>query len=624
MDFFNYKRRPTVDVHVGNIVMGGNFPVVVQTMTSTNTLDTEASVAQCERIIAAGADLIRLTTQGVREANNLREIRRQLRDRGYGTPLSADIHFNPRAAEVAATIAEKVRINPGNFVDKQKTFAELVYTDEEYAKELEKIRSKVIPFLRICKEHGTAVRIGVNHGSLSDRIMSRYGDTPEGMVESCMEYLRIAVEEDFTDIVISMKASNTLLMTKAVRLLVATMDKEGIHFPLHLGVTEAGDGEDGRMKSAVGIGALLSDGLGDTIRVSLSEDPEAEVPVARKLVDYVAQRDGHPHIKADLYPGFSPFSTERRETDAVWNIGGEHLPVVVSDRSKIDDMSINPHFIPDYIYVGSRVPDNFPKGMKSIVDYDAWEERIDNYPLFTVENIDKMENCTTAVKFLRISYPDLSENVIRILKNDPKVVVILTTNHLNGVGEQRAFFHALLNAECRVPVILQRNYMEDVAEDIQVKAGVDFGTVLLDGFGNGIMMSNEGKIDIVNLDAYAFGILQAARVRTSKTEFISCPSCGRTLFDLQTTVALIKKHFSHLKHLKIGVMGCIVNGPGEMADADYGYVGAEHGKISLYRKKELVEKNIPQAEAVEHLIQLIKDHGDWIEPETEPEVLHNI
>ena len=615
MDFFNYKRRPTIDVHVGTVTMGGNYPVVVQTMTSTNTLDTEGSVAQCERIIAAGADLIRLTTQGVREANNLREIHGQLREKGYDIPLSADIHFNPRAAEVAATVAEKVRINPGNFVDKQKTFAELVYTDEEYARELEKIRSKVIPFLRICKEHGTAVRIGVNHGSLSDRIMSRYGDTPEGMVESCMEYLRIAMEEGFTDIVISMKTSNTLLMTKAVRLLVATMDREDIHFPLHLGVTEAGDGEDGRMKSAVGIGALLSDGLGDTIRVSLSEDPEAEVPVARKLVDYVNARIGHEPIEGRVFPGFSPFSTERRETDAVWNIGGDHLPVVISDRSKVDDMSVNPHFIPDYIYVGGRLPADFPKGMKSIVDYPAWEERIDNFPLFTVETLDRIKGCNAPVKFLLLSYPELSEEVLAFLKETPKVAVILTTSHLNGVGEQRAFFHALLNAGCRVPVILRRSYREDNPEDIQVKGGVDFGTVLLDGFGNGIMMGNEGKISITDMDAYAFGLLQAARVRTSKTEFISCPSCGRTLFDLQTTVALVKRHFSHLKHLKIGVMGCIVNGPGEMADADYGYVGAEHGKISLYRKKELVEKNIPQAEAVEHLIQLIKDHGDWIEPE---------
>ncbi|ULB35224.1 MULTISPECIES: 4-hydroxy-3-methylbut-2-en-1-yl diphosphate synthase [Proteiniphilum] len=615
MDFFNYKRRPTVDVHIGNITMGGNYPVIVQTMTNTNTLDTEASVAQCERIVAAGADLIRFTTQGVREANNLREIHRQLREKGYTIPLSADIHFNPRAAEVAATIAEKVRINPGNYVDKQKTFAELEYTDEEYSAELEKIRAKVATFLQICKEHGTAVRIGVNHGSLSDRIMTRYGDTPEGMVESCMEYLRIAMEEGFTDIVISMKASNTLLMAKAVRLLVATMDKEGIHFPLHLGVTEAGNGEDGRMKSAVGIGALLSDGMGDTIRVSLSEDPEAEVPVARKLVDYVMQRQNHPPIEGRQFPGFSPFSTDRRETEAVWNVGGDYVPVVISDRSNTQDMTINSHFIPDYIYVGKQVPENFPKGMKSIVDFDCWEEIIDNYPLFTVGNISNIGNCSAGVKFLRISYPELTAEVLSVLKNSPGVVVVLTTVHPNGVGEQRAFFHALLNGECHVPVILQRSYFEDEPEDLQIKGGADFGTVLLDGFGNGIMMSNQGKIDITDVDAYSFGILQAARVRTSKTEFISCPGCGRTLFDLQATVALVQKHFSHLKHLKIGVMGCIVNGVGEMADADYGYVGAEHGKISLYRKKQLVEKNIPQSEAVEHLIQLIKDHGDWIEPE---------
>ena len=614
MDYFNYKRRPTIDVPVGNTFMGGNYPIVIQTMTNTNTLDTEASVAQCERIIESGADLIRLTTQGVREANNLREIHQQLRDKGYTTPLSADIHFNPRAAHVAATIAEKVRINPGNYVDKQKTFAEIEYSDEEYALELEKIRAKVVPFLEICKEHGTAVRIGVNHGSLSDRIMTRYGDTPEGMVESCMEFLRIAMEENFTDIVISMKASNTLLMTKAVRLLVATMDKENIHFPLHLGVTEAGNGDDGRMKSAVGIGALLSDGMGDTIRVSLSEDPEAEIPVARKLVEYVESRKGHQPIEAELYPHFSPYSMDKRETKPVWNVGGEHLPVVVSDRSKIDDMSINPHFIPDYIYVGKKVPKNFPKGMKSLVDFAGWEDKVDNFPMFDIESMGEIRDCNARAKFLKLSYLDLSDSMITFLKDSKNVVVILTTNHLNRVGEQRAFFHKLQNVQCDIPVILHQEYKEDEAEDIQIKGGVDFGTLFLDGFGNGIMMSNEGKIDISDLDAYSFGLLQASRVRTSKTEFISCPGCGRTLFDLQTTVALIQKHFSHLKHLKIGVMGCIVNGVGEMADADYGYVGAEHGKISLYRKKQLVEKNIPQAEAVDRLIQLIKNHGDWTDP----------
>ena len=621
MDFFNYKRRPTINVKVGNTYMGSSYPVVVQTMTNTNTLDTEASVAQCERIIESGADLIRLTTQGVREANNLKEIHKQLRDKGYSTPLSADIHFNPRAAHVAATIAEKVRINPGNFVDKQKTFAEIEYSDEEYALELQKIRDKVVPFLEICREHGAAVRIGVNHGSLSDRIMTRYGDTPEGMVESCMEFLRIAMDVGFTDIVISMKASNTLLMTKAVRLLVDTMDKEDLHFPLHLGVTEAGNGDDGRMKSAVGIGALLSDGMGDTIRVSLSEEPEAEIPVAQKLIEYVELRNDHSKIDIQAYPGFSPFSMDKRETDKVWNIGGEQLPVVISDRSNISDMTINTHFIPDYIYVGENVPENFPKGMKSIVNFENWEDKIDNFPMFSLHSSEIQEggnpikSCNAKVKFLKLTYSDLSDKMLQFLKENPGVVVILSTDHINRVGDQRAFFHKLLNNDCRVPVVLQNSYNENEAEDIQIKAGVDFGTLFLDGFGNGIMMSNEGALEIEDVDAYSFGILQASRVRTSKTEFISCPGCGRTLFDLQSTVALVQKHFSHLKHLKIGIMGCIVNGVGEMADADYGYVGAEHGKISLYRKKQLVEKNIPQAEAVEHLIQLIKDNGDWIEPE---------
>lgn len=614
MDFFNYYRRPTIDVHIGNITMGGNHPIVLQTMTNTNTLDTDASVAQCERIIAAGAQLIRLTAQGVREAENLRNIKQQLCQKGYSIPLSADIHFNPRAAEAAAKIVEKVRINPGNFVDKQKTFAHLEYTDEEYLQELQKIRVKVVEFLNVCKEYGTAVRIGVNHGSLSDRIMSRYGDTPQGMVESCMEYLHIALDEGFTDIVISMKASNTLLMTKAVRLLVDRMDKEDIHFPLHLGVTEAGNGEDGRIKSAVGIGALLSDGLGDTVRVSLSEDPEAEIPVARKLVDYVLQRQGHPKIEGKIFEGFDPFSTDRRDTSAVRNIGGDFVPVVISDRSRTKDMTIHRHFIPDFMYVGASIPANFPKGMKAIVDYEQWLNEIDRFPLFTVQNMNEIPNSGADVNFLQISYPQLSDEVLNMLKTYPNVVAILTTDHVNGVGEQRAFFHALLNADCRVPVILQRQYAENDPEDIQVKGGADFGTVLLDGFGNGIMLSNVGAISPVEIDSYAFGILQAARVRTSKTEFISCPSCGRTLFDLQTTVALIKQHFSHLKHLKIGVMGCIVNGPGEMADADYGYVGAEHGKISLYKKKQLVEKNIPQEQAVERLIQLIKDNGDWVDP----------
>ncbi len=617
MNYFNYKRRPTVDVRIGNLPLGGNHPVVVQTMTNTNTLDTEASVAQCKRIIASGAELIRLTAQGVREAENLRNIRDALRQKGYTTPLSADIHFNPRAAVAAAAIVEKVRINPGNFVDKQKLFEEKTYTNEEYAQEIEKIRDKFTAFLDVCKQHGTAVRIGVNHGSLSDRIMSRYGDTPEGMVASCMEYLRIAVEERFTDIVISMKASNTLLMTKAVRLLVDAMDKEDMHFPLHLGVTEAGDGEDGRIKSAVGIGALLSDGLGDTIRVSLSEDPEKEIPVARKLVDYIALRQNHAPIAGEEYPLFSPFSTDRRKTEPVRNIGGDFVPVVISDRSKTQDVSTDIRFIPDYIYVGKSVPSNFRKGMKAIVDYPFWENETDRFPMFTSRNIQNMKGIHCGIKFVQLAYPELTDKVVELLKSEESIVVVLRTSHTNGVGEQRAFFHKLMTAGCAIPVVINREYEEDEDEELQIKAGADFGTLFLDGFGNGIMLSNRGKLSPKELDKNAFGILQAARVRTSKTEFISCPGCGRTLFDLQSTVAVIKKNFSHLKHLKIGIMGCIVNGPGEMADADYGYVGAERGKISLYKKKELVEKNIPQEEAVQRLIRLIKNNGDWVEPEEE-------
>jgi len=583
-------------------------------MTSTNTNDTEASTDQVIRIVEAGSDYVRLTAQGVREAENLRNIKDAIRAQGYTTPLIADIHFNPRAAEAAARIVEKVRINPGNFVDRVKTFATFEYTDEEYAQEIEKIRAKLTPLIDICKEHNTAIRIGVNHGSLSDRIMSRYGDTPEGMVESCMEFLHIFIEQGFTDIVISMKTSNTVVMAKAVRLLIARMEKEGLAFPLHLGVTEAGDGEDGRIKSAVGIGSLLADGIGDTIRVSLSEDPEYEIPVAKKLVDYIVQRENHPEIIATANENFSPFSTDRRETCTVGNIGGDHLPVVISDRSQ-GNYELNSHFLPDFIYVGKELPVEAPRAIPSIINIEGWKGEKNTYPLFEVSSLEEMKENSAAVKFLRLSYPELNTRVIEVLKADKTIVVILTTNHVNGVGEQRAFIHTLMNNGCDTPVIIDRKYTEVEPEDLQVKAAADMGTLFLDGFGNGVMLRNEGSIPKKDIDAYMFGILQASRVRTSKTEYISCPSCGRTLFDLQTTVALVKSATSHLKHLKIGIMGCIVNGPGEMADADYGYVGAERGKISLYKKKSLIEKNIPSAEAVERLVQLIKDNGDWIDPE---------
>lgn len=614
MNYFNYKRRLSSETHIGNTPLGGKNPIRVQSMTNTNTNDTEASAEQVIRIVEAGADYVRLTAQGVREAENLKNIKEVVRSKGYNTPLIADIHFNPRAAEAAARIVEKVRINPGNFVDRVKTFETFEYTDEEYAQEIEKIRAKLIPLLDICKEHKTAIRIGVNHGSLSDRIMSRYGDTPEGMVESCMEFLHICIDENFRDIVISMKTSNTVVMSKAVRLLIERMEKEGLNFPLHLGVTEAGDGEDGRIKSAVGIGSLLSDGIGDTIRVSLSEDPEYEIPVARKLVAYMSKKENHPEIIAETSSKFSPFSTERRETYIVENIGGDNLPVVISDRSQ-GNFEFNPHFLPDYIYVGKQLSSTAPRAIPSIIDIDGWKGEKNTYPLFDSSNWERTKEADSAIKFLKLSYPELQKEIIPLLKNDNRIVIIITTNHINGVGEQRAFIHTLMNNDCNTPVILNRQYTENESEDLQIKSSADFGTIFLDGFGNGIMMQNAGDISLKNIDAYMFGILQAARVRTSKTEYISCPSCGRTLFDLQTTVALVKKATSHLKHLKIGVMGCIVNGPGEMADADYGYVGAERGKISLYKRKNLIEKNIPSEMAVDRLVQLIKDNGDWEEPD---------
>lgn len=614
MNFFNYKRRISSETQIGDTPLGGNSPIRIQSMTSTNTNDTEASAEQSIRIIEAGADYVRLTAQGVREAENLKNIKEEIRKKGYNTPLIADIHFNPRAAEAAALYVEKVRINPGNFVDGAKRFEGKEYTDEEYAQEIEKIRTKFISFLDICKEHKTAVRIGVNHGSLSDRIMTRYGDTPEGMVESCMEFLRICVEQDFHDIAISMKASNTLVMTQAVRLLVKQMDEEGLNFPLHLGVTEAGDGEDGRIKSAVGMGALLSDGIGDTVRVSLSEDPEYEVPVAKKMVDYVLERTNHLPIDAQVNKDYSQFSSIRRKTYRVGNIGESQLPVVISDRSN-GSFDFDVHFLPDYIYVGNSLSEKTPRSISVIVDAEGWKGEKNTYPLFDKTNYKNIVNSDAEINFLKIGYPDLSAETIEFLKSRKDIVIILSTNHTNGVGEQRAFIHTLMNNDCEIPVIIHRSYNENEPEDIQIKAGVDFGTVFLDGFGNGIMIENTGSISQKKTDACAFGILQASRIRTSKTEYISCPSCGRTLFDLQSTVAKIKESTAHLKHLKIGIMGCIVNGPGEMADADYGYVGAERGKVSLYKKQECIKKNIPSDLAVERLIQLIKDNNDWVEPD---------
>ena len=479
--------------------------------------------------------------------------------------------------------------------------------DEEW---IEKIRERFVPFLNICKAHGTAIRIGVNHGSLSDRIMSRYGDTPEGMVASCMEFLRICREENFPDVVISIKASNTVVMVRTVRLLVRTMEAENMHYPLHLGVTEAGDGEDGRIKSAVGIGTLLCDGIGDTIRVSLSEDPEAEMPVARKLVDYIRERENHRPIEASMAPGFDTVATCRRISRVVEGIGGTFPPVVISDRSN-GDFEFDHLSLPDYIYIGKEDPDNLPDNFRLLVDAHFWKERPNAFPCFIASEAEELKDYDCPLKFIRLTYMDLTDRMLEILKADKTVVVLLSTHHRNGVGSQRAAMHKLLMAGCDVPVVLHRDFRETDVELLQLKSAADFGTLLLDGFGDGLMLHNEGCEAVVS-DRCMFGILQATRTRISKTEYISCPSCGRTLYDLQTTIARIKEATSHLKGLKIGIMGCIVNGPGEMADADYGYVGAGRGQISLYKGKECVLKNIPEEDAVERLVQLIKENGDWV------------
>ncbi len=611
-DLFNYSRRETSEVNIGAVPLGGLHPIRIQSMTNTSTQDTEACVEQAKRIVDAGGEYVRLTTQGVKEAENLMNINIGLRSQGYMVPLIADVHFNPKVADVAAQYAEKVRINPGNYVDPGRTFKQLEYTDEEYAQELQKIRHRFVPFLNICKENHTAIRIGVNHGSLSDRIMSRYGDTPEGMVESCMEFLRICVEEQFHDVVISIKASNTVVMVKTVRLLAAVMEKEGMAFPLHLGVTEAGDGEDGRIKSALGIGALLADGLGDTIRVSLSEEPEAEIPVARKLVDYITARRDHPYIPGIEAAGFNYLSPSRRKTNAVRNIGGDHLPVVLADRMD-DNTEVNPQFTPDYIYAGRELPAVREANVEYILDADVWTGEAGTWPAFNHAQLPLMGMCQAELKFLFMPYMAQTDEVIACLKVHPEVVIVSQSNHSNRVGEHRALVHQLMSEGVENPVIFFQHYQEDIAEDLQIKAAADMGALIFDGLCDGIFLFNQGSLSHAVTDATAFGILQAGRIRTSKTEYISCPGCGRTLFNLQHTIARIKEATSHLKGLKIGIMGCIVNGPGEMADADYGYVGAGRGKVSLYKRKECIEKNIPEEEAVEKLIELIKRNGDYTE-----------
>ena len=588
---FNYTRRPSDRIQIGKVLVGGDQPVRVQSMANTDTNDIAGSVAQCLRIVEAGGEIVRFTTQGIREAESIGKIHAALRDQGCEVPLVADIHFNANAADVAATQVEKVRINPGNYVGSIKIGDTSDYTDDEFAREYEKIRARFIPFLNICKEHGTAIRIGVNHGSLSERMMNRYGDTSRGMVESCLEFLNICKEQNFTSVVISMKTSNTVMMVETVRLLVAEMEAADLHFPLHLGVTEAGDGEDGRIKSAVGIGALLADGIGDTIRVSLSEEPEAEIPVGRLLVSYVSTRKGHAPIQAVESTEVSRFEYRRRKTHAVANIGGENVPVVIAPSDG------GYAVVPDYI-----LSDNKVQGATGEL-----------FPIYTVKDLDALQEDASAIKFLKLNYPDLNPIVIDVLKTRTDLVVLLQTDHQNGVAEQRAFFHALLNAGSTVPVVLARSYAENDLQYLQIKAAADLGVLFIDGLGDGILLENKGNISAEAINSVAFGILQASRVRVTKTEFISCPGCGRTMFKLQTVIARVKARTSHLKGLKIGIMGCVVNGPGEMADADYGYVGAGRGKVSLYKKKDCLERNIPEDEAVDKLIGLIKQNGDWHE-----------
>ena len=618
-DLFNYRRRATTTVHVGATEIGGENPIRVQSMTTTNTNDTAACVEQAKRIIEAGGELVRLTTQGRREAENLRNINSALRAEGYTTPLVADVHFNAGVADVAALYAEKVRINPGNYVDTARKFQKIEYADEaEYQQELRKIDERLMPFIKICKENHTAVRIGVNHGSLSDRIMSRYGDTPEGIVESCMEFLRIFKREQFNDVVISIKASNTVVMVHSVRLLVSEMEKEGMSYPLHLGVTEAGEGEDGRIKSAVGIGALLADGIGDTIRVSLSEEPEAEIPVAKHLVEYIGKKAGHLPIPGKTAADFDYLRPERRKTKAVGNIGGNNVPVVIASSLLTSQSSKTANQAPDYVYVGSNIPETLNAETRYIADFGAYSEYITAhpdkedkaiYPIFPHNAIPFIGAVKANMKFLVLQYGAPSDEYIACLKAHPEVVVVCMSNHQNRLGEQRALVHELTANGVENPVVFCQMYRHTNEEkgDFQLEAAADMGALMMDGLCDGIWLLNDGDIPADIITDTAFGILQAARLRTTKTEYISCPGCGRTLYDLRTTIARIKEATKDMKGLKIGIMGCIVNGPGEMADADYGYVGAGVGKISLYRQKECVEKNIPEDEAVEHLLKLIEN-----------------
>jgi (E)-4-hydroxy-3-methylbut-2-enyl-diphosphate synthase len=614
--------------------MGGNHPIRIQSMTTTNTMDTIATVEQSIRMIDAGCEYVRITAPSKKEAENLANIKIELKNRGYETPLIADIHFTPNAAEVAARIVEKVRINPGNFVDRKK-FEQIEYTDAEYDGEIQRIRDRFLPLVNICKEYGTAMRIGTNHGSLSDRILSRYGDTPMGMVESALEFLRICRAENYHEIILSMKSSNPLVMVQAYRLLVNRMDAEGMDYPLHLGVTEAGEGEDGRIKSALGIGTLLEDGLGDTIRVSLTEEPEYEIPVAKTLVDRYKNRSTHDEIPEIDQNPILPFEYNPRKTHTVLNIGGENVPRVINDLNLLDE--VTPKTLSelgytyfekedkwgisdvacDFIDIGKKeINFEIPGTLGIIQAYSVWKnsKKDRHYPFLDLDQYMDGTDFHPQLNMLYMTYPQLSEEVISKIKNDSTIVLFSDTYNEHGMAEQRRMFVKLMNAGCTSPVIIGRAYGDLSTEDLQVYASTDMGALMVDGLGDGVYIAAERCGSLSTVNGTAFGVLQASRTRITKTEYISCPSCGRTLFDLQETTARIRSRTEHLKGVKIGIMGCIVNGPGEMADADYGYVGTGVGKITLYKGQEVVSKNMPSEEADEALIQLIKEHGDWVEP----------
>ena len=642
-----YKRRKTITINIGDLPMGSDYPIRVQSMTTVDTMDTQGSIDEVVRMVDSGCEYVRITAPSVKEAQNLENIRNGLHKIGIHVPLIADIHFTPNAAELAAKIVEKVRINPGNYADR-KRFEVIDYTDASYAAELIRIREKFIPLIKICKQYGTAMRIGTNHGSLSDRILSRYGDTPLGMVESALEFLRICEELDYYNIALSMKSSNTQVMVEAYRLLVQRLDEEGLKpYPLHLGVTEAGEAEDGRIKSAVGIGTLLEDGLGDTVRVSLTEAPEKEAPVARALIERYTNRAPHDFIEPVEHCPISPYQYTKRETREVYNFGHLNVPRVIADYSNVsitqlDDLkSIGHFFLPvpdkwamndqgaDFIYTGvNPAPFMLPNGLKEIVDFSRWgihQDRINKFPLLTVEEWKELGpgEISSQLNFVKGTIHSFDSDFLEAISASDNVVLLLHTDNEHAMPEMRRFFFRLLEQGVKIPVVVQRNYRVDLGDELTLYSATDIGGLLVDGFGDGILLSpvfSENSVQVDKLknaalfNSIAFGILQAARTRMSKTEYISCPSCGRTLFDLQETTAMIRKHTEHLKGIKIGIMGCIVNGPGEMADADYGYVGMGKDKIALYRGQEVIKRSVTAAKAVEELIELIREDGRWIDP----------